>query len=366
MRRAFLMTFGSAALLSAACPDGGPDNEACLDACGFAQQCGILPSTLGGNPGDGPEEAFNSCTLLCVNSELTDEVQRLLECLIPDHYPESCDVDACADTIDCLTVNLPGPVIGAAEVTFRLIDGAFWTLLFQPELCDQLPPDLSIAQEDIDSICAGDDDPCHPGAPGVTTGHRLALCSGDACHGGVNYYNCDARLCTLSPAPSIDCADFGVESVQFGYFDLSSTLHLDETTYSCAEAGEGQVVPGVDTRVIYPVALFRGHITSHMVTLLGAPSTAVGREYCWLSHPSHPLETGWLIQTGSTLVPVPSPSSAELASNIYADPSLFPRGCNCLIGNIGCEDPDFNENCDNELDDDGDGLVDAEDPGCAP
>ena len=51
---------------------------------------------------------------------------------------------------------------------------------------------------------------------------------------------------------------------------------------------------------------------------------------------------------------------------LAADPAGFPRGCGCLDDGSGCEDDPAGERCSNGLDDDLDGLVDGEDPGCAP
>lgn len=365
MRRMMLLVFVASALLAAACPPASP--AGCLDACSVAELCGVLPSTLGGAPGDSASVAGDSCITRCTFGETTPEVAKVLDCLLPYAEIEACDVSACLEVVGCLRATLPAETVGAPEVSFRLIDGVAWTLLFQPELCDDIPPELASFPDDQRAeLCGGELDPCGPDAPGVTAGLRQPLCTGEDCDPSALGFNCDPRLCDLDPSPSFDCAQFGIETVQFGYFDESEVLHLDTAVYSCAEASAGRVVPNIASRTIFPVARFSGRITSRLLQVLGAPVDAVGREFCWLSHPSYPLTAGWLVHSGLTSIPVPSPSSAQIGAALAGDPQLFPRGCDCLIDGLGCEDPDINANCDNELDDDLDGLIDAEDPGCAP
>lgn len=365
MRRMTFLMFAGSAVLAGACPPAAPSG--CLEACAVAELCGILPSTLGGAPGDSASDAADSCLTLCLFGEQTPEVSKVLECLSPYAEIAACDVGSCLEVVGCLRATLPAETVGAPEVTFRLIDGAAWTLLFQPELCDDIPPELASFPEDQRAeLCSGEFDPCAPDSPGVTSGLRQPLCTGTDCNPDSLGANCDPRLCDLDPSPSFDCAQFGIETVQFGYFDESEVLHLDTAVYTCAEASEGRVVPNISSRVIFPVARFSGKITSRLLYVLGAPINAVDNEFCWLSHPSYPLTAGWLVHAGRTSIPVPSPSSAQIGAALSGDPQLFPRGCNCLIDGLGCEDPDVNANCGNELDDDLDGLFDADDPGCAP
>ena len=61
--------------------------------------------------------------------------------------------------------------------------------------------------------------------------------------------------------------------------------------------------------------------------------------------------------------PVPTPSLTELIDLAYERDREFPVGCGCLLDPIGCE---VGEACANQIDDDEDGLVDAEDYGCRP
>jgi hypothetical protein len=219
--------------------------------------------------------------------------------------------------------------------------------------------DLVLSEDEQAQLCSGEDDPCASGSPAL----RLPLCRGAACNADTS---CDPRLCDDDYPASYDCAFMGIETVQFGYFDERGALYLDPELHTCTAASAGRTVAGITAPVIYPIALFNGKLSARVLDLLGAPDSAEGRPYCWLSHPSQPLAVGFLVRAGPGLLAVPTPSSALLAATVEADPSLFPRGCNCTIDRLGCEDAAENLNCDNGLDDDLDGLVDADDPGCPP
>lgn len=367
MRFRYPLAFAASALLAAACPGQRQDRRECSDLCGVAAQCGILPSTLGGGPGDDLEALTAACVGRCLASEETDELDDILECFAPREDTSMCGIPACIETLECVREKLPDAVVGAPEVTFKLIDGEFWLLLFQPQICRELKDgDSTIHPDDVAVLCEGDGDPCPPGASGTSPSWRVPLCTGDACDIDGVAPTCDDRMCRVDISPSYDCAFMGIETVQFGYFDERDVLHLDPTLHSCAAASAGQVVPDVPNEVIYPVAMFSGKMTSGMLGSLGASLSGEGRPFCWLSHPSHPLESGWFIRAGSNLIPVPSPGSAKLAAAVRDDPASFPRGCGCLIENFGCEDPEANMNCDNGRDDDRDGLIDTADPGCKP
>lgn len=365
MRRGLLLTFTIFALMAAACPASGPGAGECADACAVALRCGILPSTLAGARGDGNDEMYAECVERCTASEPSEPITKTLDCLTPHVDAGQCAVDACTTAMTCLHEELKNGVVGAPEVTFKLIDGAIWSLLFQPvKTCGYVTPELAgIDDEEIEAICA-DQGPCPPGAADTAPQLRLPLCREDVCN-SEDGLNCDDRLCFYEPAPTYDCAIFGIETVQFGYFDEKSVLHLDPTIYTCAQAGQGHVVPDIDSRIIYPVAKFGGRITSLVINTLNLPESAEGHEFCWLSHPSHPLELGWLVQAGRSSVAVPAPSSAQVAARIDPESDLLPRGCGCLVGQVGCEDAEVNKNCGNGIDDDLDGLADGEDPGCA-
>lgn len=360
MTRALLLGFAASFVVGSSCAPARLPEEDCLDACKVAARCGILPSTLGGAAGDGEDELAGDCAERCLATDATDsggEGESILECLLEHVGADVCAVDACEEVFDCFRT-FPAAVVGQREVTMRLIDGDAWMQLFAPGVCDALPAPTDPAEAG-DWVCDTEDDPC-PGLSGAPV-VRPPLCFGDSCD---DPQSCDPRLCDLDVPPALDCAQLGVDTVQFGYFDRQGGLHLDSARYSCTEAAAGRVVPGVEDVVIYPIALFTGTLTSRVLEILDAPESAAGRPYCWLSHPSDPPEVGWLVRSGGNVIAVPSPGSAALAAALAGDPTLFPRGCACLLDNIGCEDADENMNCGNKDDDDQDGLIDAEDPGC--
>lgn len=367
MTRALLLGFVVAMVVGASCAGPRLSEAACRDGCAVAARCGILPSTLGGAVGDDEDLLYDECVARCVSTDAStvDEPDSpgevILDCLTPHVSADICDIGACEEVFDCLRT-LPAAVVGAREVTFRLVDGEEWMQVFLPGVCAAMPtPTDPLELEEQQLLCGAEDDPCPMKGAATESVDRLPLCFQETCD---DPHHCDPRLCDLDLSPSLDCAALGIDTVQFGYFDRHGGLHLDAWRYSCTQAAAGQVVTGVADVVIYPVAMFTGTLTPRVLSLLGAPDSAAGRPYCWLSHPSDPPLVGWLVRSGSNLIPVPTPGSAELAAELAADPTLFPRGCSCLLDQYGCEDDAVNMNCDNGLDDDQDGLIDAEDPGC--
>ncbi len=363
-----LLTAFGGALLAGACPNERPDPAACAEACEVAAACGVLPSILGGVPGDNVDTLVAECTLRCINSDTKDSVdagtvQAIFSCLEGHDDQGICGVQRCVDTVGCLRTALPPSALGQPEVTFQLLDGEYWTLLFEPQLCDVIPPGVvSIQPDDVATLCARDGDPC-PSDPAATPYLRPPLCVGAGC---LDVTSCDPRLCGNSLSAAYECAFMGIETVQFGWLDEREVLHLDPSIYNCDEASAGQIVPGIGNEVIYPVAIFNGTLPTRVLDIIGAPHSAEGNAYCWFSHPVFPPEVGWLVRSGPNVIAVPAPGSARIAASIGDDPNTFPRGCGCLLDGVGCEDIQVNANCENEIDDDLDGLVDAEDPGCAP
>ena len=381
MRRALILTFLGAALVATACPVERPDEGACERACEVATRCGVLPSLLGGRPGDATADLVDGCVFRCLNSDTAGtetpedekQVQRILGCLQPRSDGGTCDIDTCVDVVECLQEVVPPGALGEPQVTFQLIDGEYWTLFFEAHVCADIPPEtLSLDPEEVAALCRGDGDICP--LPGAATELPLRppLCVGDRC---IDDDTCDPRLCGFDLSAAFDCAFLGIESVQFGWLDERNLLHLDPATYTCEQASAGQIVPGVGHQVIYPLALFNGKMSARVLDYLDAPFTAEGRPYCWLSHPVFPPDpppadspgfapVGWLVRSGPNVIAVPSPISGTFAALVADDPNLFPRGCGCLLDDAGCEDNAANSNCANGIDDDRDGLLDAEDPGC--
>lgn len=383
--------FVTLALVGASCPSGRAGLGACIGACEAAARCGVLPSTLGGAVGEGPDAAEVSCVDRCSESDVNASVAAILGCLNAQEVPEFCPVDACVGVIECLRAVAPDTVVGAPQVTFRLIDGEHWSLLFQPELCAAVDPELSVIDpETFAEYCKGEDDPCRIGE-GMTADQRLPLCGATECDevsdarppectdagcvvtSDEGPPRCDPRLCDGAPSASYDCTELGIEFVHFGYLDDHDVLHLAPTRSTCAEASQGVVLEGIAPgQVIYPIARFEGHITAGTLLYLDpldpmtpweTPSAAIGRPYCWYSVPNPPAEIGWFVRAGEIVVPVPSPSSAIQQALTTGDRGRFPRGCGCPLEGGTCEGADASE-CGNGRDDDDDGLIDGEDPGC--
>lgn len=363
MRRWSLAVFGASALASAACPTRRADELECLAACDAAARCGVLPSTLGGAVDDDPIELTRACFDRCVASD-ADEARAVLDCLLPAFLNDLCAVDTCVEVVDCLRRSQPEAVVGAATATFRLIDGEFWQFLFDPQMCDLYPVSVSGISEDTqDLYCNVVPDPC---ATEDLNYDRPPLCFGTACDPRADgNESCDPRLCLYDVSASFDCAVWNIGSVQFGYVDERDVLHLDPNIYTCAEASAGVTLSGIKSgQVIYPLAYFRGRVSSRLRETVGLPASGEFPEYCWLSYPSmRALGTGWFVRADQNVLPVPSPSSAYLASKVEFSPELFPFGCDCPPGETSCESQERG-NCDNAFDDDRDGLSDLDDPGC--
>jgi hypothetical protein len=366
MKARLLMLFVSAAAAAIACPGSRPDGVSCRAACEVAERCGMLPSTLGGDPDDHAVRRLEECNERCLASALTDDVAEVITCLAPAAGRTLCEVDACVAALQCMQENVASAAVGAPEVTFRLIEGASWLALFQPQLCGVIPGDFDSGG--FEEACEVPGDPCPDAANELAAAVRPPLCGGADCDfaAEVGTENCDPRMCQLNPSPAFDCSYFGIDRVQFGFLNARDELHLDPALHTCSEAAQGVVVPDVPNGIYYPVAVFHGHLTDRLGVDLGLPPADAGREYCWLSWPHaqlEPLSVGWFAHAGHNLAVVPTPDSASLLSELLADPALFPFGCGCLFDNVGCEGA-RNDNCTNEIDDDSDGLADGEDPGC--
>lgn len=371
MIRRLPLAFFAALLLAVACPPAPPAD--CAAACTAAARCRLLPSTLGGAPDDSVDELAAACTARCDGSDDTAEVAFIVGCLAEHATAPVCATDACTEAADCLRSVTSDETIGEPHVTFRLIDGAHWEVLFRPQVCDAVDPAVTAIDDDeFAALCEGADDPCR-GDGQTTASHRLPLCAGDGCDAYEQRPVCDPRLCDTVLSASYDCATMGIETVQFGYLDEDEVLHLAPQRSSCAEASDGVVIEGITPgTIVFPIARFEGRITGSTLDWLDPadpsipfvpPEAAIGRPYCWLSTPSLPDEVGWFVPAGESLVPVPSPGSTHLEATASGDLRRFPHGCGCLLEGAGCEG--VGDDCANDLDDDQDGLIDQEDPGCA-
>lgn len=342
------------------------DEAECERVCGFALRCGFLPSSLGGRYGQHEAALAADCRRRCGETAASAEISALLECLTPG-AGDQCELFDCRRAAECVdrSTILADEVLGAADVTIRAFGGTLWAVVFMPALCEDAPDEL-LATHGIDDTCrefagvpalVGPGDPRCVGGDGIAV--RPPLCPPVDCE---THASCDPTMCLTPYADaSADCDFFGIETVQLGYIDDAGVLHLSPRRLSCAEASAGERFEAVPYGAIVPVALFRGALTMRGSVALGFTEDALrGRPFCWASWPLGPRRQ---TRAGGTTLVVPTPSLTELIDHTYERDREFPVGCGCLLDPIGCE---LGDGCANQVDDDEDGLVDAEDYGCRP
>lgn len=349
-----------------ACADDLLAPGVCAQVCDVALRCGFLPSSLGGHHGDTEGELRDECQRRCGHSSASTEVSALLDCLARDLGAERCAFVDCAEAAACIdeSTEVPDAVLGAPSMTVRVLDGALWAAVFEPELCADAPAEVPGAAgladlcEVFAETAAGTvgEARCEaaPGGP-----LRAPLCAPQDCEA---HEACDPTMCWVPFAgASTDCALYGVESVQLGYRDDRGVVRLSAQERSCDEASAGERFAGAPRGASAGVALFRGALSAEAEALLGFPEGQVrGRAFCWASWPPGPRRQARA--DGSTIV-APTPTLARLIDAVYERDQEFPVGCGCVLGATGCE---VGALCGNGVDDDQDGLVDGEDFGCRP
>jgi hypothetical protein len=170
---------------------------------------------------------------------------------------------------------------------------------------------------------------------------------------------CDSSLCDAElPPPGRDCGQLSITDVQLGYRDAQGLEVLGEPVHGC-EALEEVVTTfeGVKVGPIIPIAVVSGTLPSSSVPA-DLPLSYAG-EFSWIVE-GH---VRW-VTAGASELELPSPLLDQLELK-YDDPietlGWVPRrlptskACDSLPEQ--CEGY-FNDNCDNGIDDDGDGLVD--------
>ncbi|MBL9103834.1 MAG: hypothetical protein JNL82_23015 [Myxococcales bacterium] len=332
----------------------------CEALCAAAARCGFLPSSLGGHAGDGDAELRADCLARCANTLVSAEVAELRTCLEMAQGGDVCSVDECVDVAACVHARpLADEVLGRVDVTMRLLDGVYWSTIFRPEVCDA-QDDPAAAGYGLAELCAARVDP----APCADGGYCCAdasaqppLCGPRDCE---QDRLCDPRLCSRTfVGGAADCHYYGVESVQFAYVDPSGALQIDPRELTCEQASAGALLHDLPHGLVVPAALLRGHISPQAAADLARPEL-VGREFCWTSTASDATR---LTRAGLGTMVLPTVSADQLRDDVVERDATFPVGCACVFATIGCE---VGAACANDLDDDADGLVDAEDPGCAP
>lgn len=349
-----------------ACRVVGQSPAECERVCDFALRCGLLPSSLGGRFGQHEDSLASDCRRRCVATVDSTEVWALLDCLAPG-TGDACELVECQRAAECIDQStvLPDQVLGVATVNLRILGGALWAAVFLPELCEDASPALLEAHGIADACrefsglhaLVGPGDPRCVDADGLAL--RPPLCEQVDCE---THRVCDPSMCsTTYTDATADCEYFGIDEVQLGYVDDRGVLRLSARRMSCAEASSGERFEAVPRTAIAPVALFRGTLTARASVALGFPEDALlGRPFCWASSPLGPRRQA---RAGDSTLPVPTPELTALLDLAYERDREFPVGCGCLLDPIGCE---LGAECENQIDDDEDGLVDAEDYGCRP
>jgi hypothetical protein len=349
-----------------ACRVVGQGAAECERVCDFALRCGFLPSSLGGRYGQHEEALASECRRRCGSTADSTEITALIDCLTPA-TGDACELLECQRAAECVDQStiLADEVLGVATVTIRMMGGALWAAVFVPALCEDASGEL-LDNHGIADACrefAGVHALVGPGDPRCVDAEGLALrsplCQEIDCE---THRTCDPSMCSTKYAEaSADCEYYGIEEVQLGYIDDRGVLQLSAKRLTCPEASAGERFEAVPRTAIAPVALFRGTLTARASVALGFPEDAlVGRPFCWASSPLGPRRQA---RAGESTQPVPTPSLTELIDLAYERDREFPVGCGCLLDPIGCEVGDA---CANLIDDDEDGLVDAEDYGCRP
>ena len=176
---------------------------------------------------------------------------------------------------------------------------------------------------------------------------------------------CDRTLCDadVSP-PGRDCGFFGIESVTLGYRTDEGVEILGEPILGCSSRTVVTTVfEDVKVGVIVPVAVVEGTLPTSFLPDGG--EVADDGSFRWYVEG----EPRW-VSAGEARLQIPSPL-LEHTIYRYEDPLEFlgwvlprvPRGRGCDDQPLLCETLS-NGNCDDGIDNDGDGFADGATPWC--
>lgn len=191
------------------------------------------------------------------------------------------------------------------------------------------------------------------------------LCSRADCVAGSE--GCDASLCDAElPPPGRDCGLLSITDVRLGYRDAQGLEVLGEPLHGC-EALPEVITTFEDVAVgnVVPIAVVSGTLPSSAVPH-DLPVSRAG-PFSWIVE-GH---VRW-VTAGATELELPSPLLDQLLLE-YDDPlevlgwvpRRLPTSQACASQPLQCEGY-FNDNCDNGIDDDGDGLADEASAWCDP
>lgn len=225
----------------------------------------------------------------------------------------------------------------------------------------------------------------HPGAPleraceevlgsldaiACSTLDREALTEPAACESGppcsqadclAESPNCDDTLCDFHRSPpGRDCGELGVTEVRLGYRDARGLEVLGDPIVGCEALTEiATTFERVKVGPLTPIAAVSGGLPSFLT------ESSASHPYSWVMSG----ETRW-VTAGTAELEVPSPLVEWLEHTLQDPlealgwlPRRLPTGKACDLEPSQCEGY-FSYNCDNGIDDDGDGYTDEESPWC--
>jgi hypothetical protein len=176
---------------------------------------------------------------------------------------------------------------------------------------------------------------------------------------------CDAALCdALRSPPGRDCGELGVSEVRLGYRNGQGLEVLGEPIHGCeALRGVTTTFEAVGVGPLVPIAVISGTVPGHFAPD-EAPFLGDG-SYSWIV-----LGNPQWVGAGEVEVELPSPL-VEWTEDLLENPlevfgwlpRRFPVGQLCDIDHEQCESYS-NGNCDNGIDDDGDGFTDHDSAWC--
>lgn len=175
---------------------------------------------------------------------------------------------------------------------------------------------------------------------------------------------CNRALCDadISP-PNRDCTFFGITSIRLGYRTDKGVETYGDPIDGCADQNEVvSTFEGVKVGSITPLAVISGSLGP---TITPEGDTVGDGNYVWFIEGT----TRW-VSAGTTELTLPSPR-LEYATNLYENPleylewmpRRFPLGQACDIQPEQCEGF-FNDNCEDGIDNDEDGVGDGASPWC--
>jgi hypothetical protein len=224
---------------------------------------------------------------------------------------------------------------------------------FLEESCADLHLELGADCEDLDRDAPPEASACDGGP----------TCSATDCLEDVPA--CDETACDADRSPpGRECGALGVTEIRLGYRTAQGLEILGEPITGCETLAEvATTFAGVKVGPLVPIAIVSGVLPSSYVP---GHATVVGDgSFSWIVEG----DLRW-VAAGQAVLELPSPMLEHLENRIEDPleelgwiPVRLPTGQACDTRPDQCEGY-FNGNCDNGLDDDGDGLVDDASPWC--